>query len=111
MLTQSQKEFIDKRTRLHKYWPSMVAVLALLWGGASLFFYFRFPLFANPFFVIEQLEKNRLEPTTMMLLSAMLPVIVMSVSFLLLILILLFADRMLTEKKLLKIIDILKSNH
>ena len=110
MLTQSQKKFIDKRTRLLKIWPSFVAVLVILWGGASLFFYFRFPLFANPFFVIEQLEKNQLEPTTMMLLSAMLPVIVMTVSFLLLILILLFTDRMLTEKKLLKIIDILKGN-
>ena len=97
MLTQLQKEFIDKRMRLHKYWPWITALLALLWGGVSLFFYFRYPLFANPFFVIEQLEKNRVEPTTMILLSAMSPIFVMTIGFLLLVLIILFcrsnADR------------------
>jgi hypothetical protein len=110
MLTQSQKKFIDNRMRLHKYWPWITALLALLWGGVSLFFYFRYPLFANPFFVIEQLEKNQVEPTTMILLSAMSPIFVMTIGFLLLVLIIFFADRMLTEKKLLQIIGILIGN-
>ena len=67
-------------------------------------------LIANPFFVIDQLEQNQLDPTTVIILSAMSPVFVMIVGFLLLMLILFFADRMLTEKKLLQIIDILKAD-
>ena len=85
-------------------------MLVLLWAGGSLFMFFRFPLIANPLFVMEKLEQNQLDPVTLVLLSGMSPIFVTAMGFLLLMLILFFADRMLTEKRLLQIIDTLKEN-
>jgi hypothetical protein len=108
MLSKSQIKLIEKRIALGKIWPWFAWILLLGWGGAWIYSFYRIPIIANPFYVLEKLETNQIEHSTLIVLSGICPLLFNTIGFVFLVLIILFIDRMLTEKKFLEIIDILR---
>lgn len=75
MINQKDRNFIDKRKKLHRYWPIMGTTMILMMLGLVIYLFIRTPKLINPFLVIELIKANTLDPRTMILLAAMCPVL------------------------------------
>ncbi len=109
-LLAAQQKFLDKRKKLIVAWRwigplLLVAVLATL---AWLFS--QRPLLINPYEVINRIESGTIEGSTLALMAAMLPMLVL-MSFLLVFAIIIFTFSAFTnEKNYRKIIDALAAD-
>ncbi|MGA1875728.1 MAG: hypothetical protein ACMUIA_08965 [bacterium] len=110
MLTESQKNYLSKRTRLTKSWTWVGSLL--LAGIVSFYAYFfvKHPLLANPYDVIDQIASNSLSDSTLSLLAVFCPIAFIICGFLLLALILFVFAAMSNERKLLKIIEAIQES-
>ena len=110
MLPPEQERYVSHRTSLQKIWPWAAGFMAVIWAGGLAALFWRLPLLANPFLMIEKLEAGELTEASLTVFTAMAPLLMHGAIFLLLVLIFFFVDRMLGEKKLLEIISTLGRN-
>ena len=78
-------------------------MLLILLGGAA-WLWFTTPFFINPWATIEALDQGALPPTTLHIMGAMLPVVVLSVLVLLITLLLIAFAAFSNERRLIRII-------
>ncbi|MEW5802851.1 MAG: hypothetical protein AB1847_12195 [bacterium] len=110
MLTEAQVRYISKRSRLNRAWPWVGSLSLAAFIGFCLYFSFRYPLLANPYHVIDLIKKGSLANSTLLLLAAICPVMVITCGFLLLAMFLFLFAVMHNERKLLKIIAAIMQN-
>ncbi len=108
-LDQTQQEFLEKRRKLVRSWPSIGLILLIGMVATLLWLWIQQPLLINPYEVVDRLESGSIENSTIALMAVMLPLLFL-ICFVLLMIVVLFAyAAFANEKKHLKIIDILTS--
>lgn len=99
-----ERSFLEERQRLVRYWkiagPLMIGVFLGLVG----WLYLKAPLFIDPFRVLSRLEEETLEPSTLILMAGLLPVVVITTLVVLAALIIFSYCAIRREKKYLQII-------
>jgi len=99
-----ERSFLEERQRLVGYWriagPLMIAVFL----GLVCWLYLQAPLFIDPFRVLSRLEEGTLEPSTLILMAGLLPVVVITTLVVLAALIIFSFCAVRREKKYLQII-------
>ena len=103
-LTRQEKAFVETRAKFARNWPivgstSLALVFAL--GG---WIWLTRPLFINPWAVFSRIEANSLPETTFTLMAAMLPIVVLTCLFVLMVCLALFFAAFSNERKHLAII-------
>lgn len=76
-LSPAERLYVEKRERLTKLWPAFGAGVLLMLAALALWLWLRVPYFANPWAVAEALESGGLPESTITLMAAMLPVVVL----------------------------------
>lgn len=104
-LRDEELNFIRKRSRLAKTWPLVGAVLILSTGGLGAWLFFTKPLLANPWTVWSKLEAQAIPDSTLELMAAMLPVVVLMCVALFIALILCAFVAFSNERKYLSILE------
>ncbi len=108
-LDRTQQEFLEKRRKLVRSWPSMGLILLIGMVVTLLWLWIQQPLLINPYEVVDRLESGSIDSATIALMAVMLPLLFL-ICFVLLMIVVLFAyAAFANEKKHLKIIDILMS--
>ena len=74
-LTDNDREFIDRRRRLIRWWPLALLLMVVLLAGTCLFLFIRHPLLANPYFVFDAVQAGTLPLATLQLAAVFLPVV------------------------------------
>ncbi len=108
-LQPAQAAFISRRRRLTRAWPfvggGLLAALALFSG----WLYVKNPLLINPLEIVQRLQGGGLDPSTLMTMAGLLPVVFLSSIFLVLLLILFTFAKFRTESKYLALLEELDS--
>jgi membrane-anchored protein YejM (alkaline phosphatase superfamily) len=73
----SDLKFVERRRRLARSWNLVGTALLLILVGLGATLYFRMPFLANPLRVMDLLKEGTLERSTMELMAAMLPIVVL----------------------------------
>ncbi len=105
MLRQTDADFVTQRRRFNRSWPLVAMGLLLLIGGMSIGIALAYPIMANPFYVIAQLQGGLLEPETLSTAAMLLPVLFWMLIICLLLFVLLSWQMMKNEKRLLALLD------
>jgi Ca2+/Na+ antiporter len=77
MLNEKDLEFIKKRSFFARWWNVVGSVMLAVLVGMALWFFVRVPNFINPFHVIDQLQSGTLQQSTLVVMAAMLPIVVL----------------------------------
>ncbi len=108
-LQPAQAAFIRRRQKLIRAWPfvggGLLAALALLSG----WLYVQNPLLINPFEIVQRLEGGGLDPSTLMTMAGLLPLVFLGSIFLVFLLILFTFAKFRTESKYLALLTELDS--
>ena len=75
-LTDRDREFIDKRRRLIRWWPLALLCLLILLAGTWLFLFMKHPALANASFIIDAVSAGILSADIMQLSAVFLPIVV-----------------------------------
>lgn len=105
MPRQSDADFVKQRRRFNRSWPLVAVGLLLLIGGMGIGIALAYPIMANPFYVIAQLQGGLLEPETLATAAMLLPVLFWMLVISLLLFVLLAWQMMKNEKRLLALLD------
>ncbi|MCL4190385.1 MAG: hypothetical protein KJZ87_01470 [Thermoguttaceae bacterium] len=76
-LSNEERHFVAKRAKLVQTWPYVGAMLLTMLVGLGVWLFLSKPLLANPFFVLSQLDRRAIPESTIALMAAMLPVVVL----------------------------------
>ncbi len=76
-LTEQQKMFLNKRTKMVRIWPRMGALLIVVELGLAAWLYWKHPLLINPQSVSSKLRAGSLPDSTLSLMAAFLPFIML----------------------------------
>lgn len=110
MLEDNDQNFIKKRTRLIKLWPITGGLCISILLGLIAWLFFKNPLLANPFYVIDRLKENSIDISMLTLMAGILPIVVLSALLLCVVLVLLGFIMFSHEKKYLRLISELSSD-
>ena len=77
MLDKKDLDFLKKRSFFARWWNVVGSVMLAVLGGMGLWFFIRVPNFINPLHVIEQLQSGTLQQSTLVVMAAMLPIVVL----------------------------------
>jgi hypothetical protein len=77
-LTEDERRFLDKRSKLIKLWPIAAIVLSLLVAGLALWLFFTKPLLANPMHVLGKLEVGEIQSGAAYTMASILPFVVVT---------------------------------
>ncbi len=110
-LTNEQKIFLSKRRRQVRYWQFVGALLIVIPLGLLAWLYVRMPLLANPFEVASRINSEAIPATSLVLMAAMLPMVVLLCFFLVLVVVIFVFSAFSKEKIYLRIIDSLLDLH
>ena len=105
MINQKDRNFIDKRKKLHRYWPIMGTTMILMMLGLVIYLFIRTPKLINPFLVVELIKTNAIDPRTMVLMTAMCPVLTIFLLFTVAVVIVYVWAFMVLEGRYHKILD------
>ena len=104
MLTDEEKEFIRRRERLNNLWPYVAVFLIVAIGGLFWWLLQTAPQLVNPYYVVDQVKANKLPQTTLSLMAVLCPLFAI-LSFMLLIIIIVYGwGWMAMEKKYIKLV-------
>jgi len=104
-LIKSELSFVEERGKLVRYWKTVGPLMCTVFLALVVWLYFRAPLFINPFRVFSRLEEGTLEPSTLILMAGLLPVVVITTLLILAALIFFAFCVIRREKRYLKIIE------
>lgn len=79
-----------------------------LWFGFCVYAYLKVPMLANPVYLMDKMQNNQLETSTLYLLAGMSPVLFITTSLVVTCLLIAIFDFMKREESLLKIIQTLR---
>ena len=74
-LTDKEREFLDRRTKLIRLWPVTGGILLCLLLGLAAWLYAFNPLLANPFVVFSRIRSGSIPPPELELMAALLPIV------------------------------------
>ncbi len=104
VLSESEAEFIDRRSRLIRLWPyAGAASLVVIASLAGYLLVFR-PLLINPFYVLQQVEADSIPDATLLLMAAITPLAILCSLLVLLAVIALAFAGFANERKLITLI-------
>ena len=108
-LLPADKGFIEKREKRAKYWPffGIASLAAIVAYGAWL--WLRVPYLIDPWHTIEQLEAGQLSESTMAVMAAMLPLVVMLLLGVVFVVVLLWFVPFRNERRLIRMVRQLES--
>lgn len=104
-LSDEDQRFLARRLRLVQAWRYAGSFLLAMLTGLAVWLYVSRPFLANPFFVMTQLKNAAIPESTMVLMAAMLPVVVLLCITLAAAIILFTYAALSNEKKYFTIID------
>ncbi len=108
-LEQKQQEFLEKRRKLVRTWPTIGFLLLMGILATLVWLWFQQPLLINPLEVVNRLEAGSMQNSTLVMMAVMLPLVFL-ICFVLLVIVVLFAYvTFANEKKHLTIIAVLRS--
>ncbi len=103
-LQPAQAAFLRRRRKLIRVWPfvggGLLAALALFSG----WLFVQNPLLINPMEIVQRLQGSGLDPSTLMTMAGLLPLVFLSSIFLVLLLILFTFAKFRTESKYLALL-------
>ena len=105
MPRQTDADFVTQRRRFNRSWPLVAVGLLLLIGGMGIGIALVYPVMANPFYVVAQLQGGQLETETLEAAAMLLPVLFWMLVISLLLFVLLAWQMMKNEKRLLALLD------
>lgn len=108
-LNQDEVRFLGRRRKLISAWRYAGPLTLLLIFGLAIFLGLRSPMMVNPFAIIERLEAGTLAQSTLEMMAMFVPLLVITICFILIVLIQLMYVAFSNEKKYLQIIDLLKN--
>ena len=103
MLSEQDRRFLKKRQQLSRLAPILWVFSGLLIAG-HIAFWIWYPLLTNPFYVMAELENERLAATTIMAMAALTPVLGLMAWFLFLLAIVMAIVCVTLEKRYLAIV-------
>lgn len=74
-LSNEDRQFLVKRTRLVRAWPTVGTILLLFVIGLGIWLFWSKPLLANPFLVLARLKNDSVPASTLTLMAGLLPVV------------------------------------
>ena len=77
MVDEKDLAFIKKRSFFARWWNVVGSVMLAVLVGMALWFFVTVPNFINPLYVIEQLKSGTLQQSTLVIMAAMLPIVVL----------------------------------
>ena len=77
-LSAAEARFIEKREKLTKHWPVFGVASLLLLAMLALWLWFKTPHMINPWLVVAGIENGTLPETTVILMGAMLPMVMLA---------------------------------
>jgi hypothetical protein len=107
-LTEQQKTFLDKRAKMVRIWPRVGALLIAVEIGLAGWLFWKHPLLINPQAVASRLRAGSLPDSTLSIMAAFLPFIMLVCLALLAVLILFSFIALANEKKHIEIIRALR---
>lgn len=103
-LSPADTLYIAKRERLTRSWPVVGSVILLLLGSLAAWLWLQKPHLINPWLVFEDLESGILPESTVSVMVAMLPIMVLILFFFALIVVLLMFTAMANERRLIRLL-------
>ena len=104
-VAEKDLEFIARRRKLVGWWkwigPGTLLGLAVFLA----WMFFSYPMLLNPVHVVGELKAERVEPATMAIMAAMVPVLALTIFFVIAMMILFTFAMIGNERRYLKIID------
>jgi type VI protein secretion system component VasF len=107
-LTEQQKAFLKKRTKMVHSWPALGVAIILLELGLAAWLLWKYPLLINPQAVMTKLRSGSLPDSTLSLMATILPFLFIICLGLLAMLILFAFLALANEKKHMDIIQALQ---
>lgn len=107
-LTEKQREFLRKRSKMVNSWPILGFAMILLELGLAGWLLWKHPLLINPQAVLSRLKSGLLPDTTLSLMATFLPFVVILCLGLLAMLVLFAFLALVNEKKHIAIIQALQ---
>jgi uncharacterized BrkB/YihY/UPF0761 family membrane protein len=104
-LNQQQNSFLEKRRKLVKSWSYVGPLMMLLVLGLAAYVYVKSPLLINPYEVLARLQSGSIEQSTLMTMAVILPIVFITVCFLLIVLIVMLYAAIANEKKYIEILN------
>jgi len=101
----SPEAYLKKRRGLLRAWRYAGPLLLLMVGVLAVYVFIRTPMMINPFAVIAALEAGTLAPDMLRLMAVFVPMLFVTVCFLLVVLVLLMYVAFANERKYLEILD------
>lgn len=110
-LTDQQKAFLEKRMKMVRSWPILGSMIILLEAGFAAWLLWKHPLLINPQAVLSKLKDGSLPDSTLSLMAAFLPFVIILCLGLLAMLILFAFVALANERKHIAIIQVLSGNN
>ncbi|MGB5261156.1 MAG: hypothetical protein WBO34_11630 [Gammaproteobacteria bacterium] len=110
-LSPRETKFLSRRRQLLRAWRITGPVVLLLLLVTGVLMFINYPLMFNPFEVVDRLESQTLDDTTLQLMALLLPVTMLMVFLMLVVVVLLVFAVMANDKKYLAILDRLNADH
>jgi hypothetical protein len=82
-LTAEEEAFVEKRAKFAHSWPFVGSVMLAVVLGFGAWLWFSNPLLINPWAVLSGLDSDSIEATTITLMAGMLPLVMLTCLFLL----------------------------
>ena len=77
MIDEKDLDFLKKRRFFARWWNVVGSIMLTVFLGMMVWLFVRVPNFINPFHVIEQLKADTLQESTLVVMAAMLPIMVL----------------------------------
>ena len=77
MLDEKDLNFLKKRSFFVRWWNVVGSVMLAVLVGMALWFFVTVPNFINPLHVIEQLKAGTIQQSSLVVMAAMLPIMVL----------------------------------
>lgn len=104
-LSTQELSFVARRERLTAYWVVVGGALLLLLGALGVWLWVRVPYLVDPWAVAEGIRTGSLPESTMALMAAMLPVVVLMLLGVVAVGVLLASVAVSNERRLIRIIQ------
>ena len=77
MIDEKDLEFIKKRSFFVRWWNVVGSIMLAVLGVMALWLFVKVPNLINPLHVIEQLKAGTLQQSSLVVMAAMLPIVVL----------------------------------
>ena len=109
-LTDDQGKFFKKkREPLNQIWSWLGYAILAAFAVFAVFFFFRYPLLANPFHTFAEIQANNIDDGTLVMLAGLCPIMILALGFHIFFFLIICQNCQIQERKLLKIIKTLNS--